>query len=223
MDSASHINTGLLTRLKEFAPDSASDIRALALFSAAIATGEENLVAQAAVSAQRHGVTARQLYEVVLQSYLFLGFPRMLIAAEGLNRTASVEHETTSLSAPAGDEVENWFERGTSLCKKIYGETYVRLKDRVESMAPEVFQWMILEGYGKVLSRPGLDSIARELCIVSCLIMENRPAQLFSHMRGALNVGASPKLLLAVIEDLGEVVGPGYHTALDILKQLEAA
>ena len=223
MDSAPLSNSGLLTRLTDFAPDSASEIRALAMFSAAVATGEENLVAQAAESAQLHGVKAQQLYEVVLQSYLFLGFPRMLIAAEGLNRVAAVALERASLDAPSGTEVENWFERGTSLCKRVYEETYTRLKDRVESMAPEVFQWMILEGYGKVLSRPGLDSITRELCIVSCLIMENRPAQLYSHMRGALNVGASTELLLAVIEDLGAAVGPGYNTALDIMKQLEAA
>jgi hypothetical protein len=50
---------------------------------------------------------------------------------------------------------------------------------------------MIVEGYGKVLGRPGLDAgDVRELCIVALLAVAGRAAQLYSHLRGALNAGA---------------------------------
>jgi alkylhydroperoxidase/carboxymuconolactone decarboxylase family protein YurZ len=52
-------------------------------------------------------------------------------------------------------------------------------------------RWMIVEGYGKVLSRPGLDLATRELCIVALLAPQDAAPQLYSHLRGALNAGAA--------------------------------
>lgn len=49
---------------------------------------------------------------------------------------------------------------------------------------------MVVEGYGKVLGRPGLDLPVRELCIVALLAVLGAPRQLHSHLRGALNAGA---------------------------------
>ena len=49
---------------------------------------------------------------------------------------------------------------------------------------------MVVEGYGKVLGRPGLTLLTRELCIVASLAVLGASKQLYSHMRGALNVGA---------------------------------
>ena len=49
---------------------------------------------------------------------------------------------------------------------------------------------MVQEGYGKVLGRSGLSLVARELCIVALLAVLDVPKQLYSHLRGALNVGA---------------------------------
>ena len=49
---------------------------------------------------------------------------------------------------------------------------------------------MVVEGYGKVLGRPGLDLITRELCIVALLASQDSGPQVYSHLRGALNAGA---------------------------------
>ena len=51
---------------------------------------------------------------------------------------------------------------------------------------------MITEGYGKVLSRPGLDLERRELCIVAACAATEQDRQLHSHLHGALNVGVAP-------------------------------
>ena len=50
---------------------------------------------------------------------------------------------------------------------------------------------MVAEGYGKVLGRSGLDLVDRELCIVAMLAVQDAPRQLYSHLRGALNAGAT--------------------------------
>ena len=51
---------------------------------------------------------------------------------------------------------------------------------------------MLVEGYGKVLGRPGLALVMRELCIVATLAVTGASKQLHSHLRGALNIGALP-------------------------------
>jgi len=192
----------------------------MAFYSAAITLADNALMTTAIRAGERLKVTGKQFYEIVLQSYLFLGFPRMLIAADCLNRAIPDIDLPRPPLAVSGDEARDWIDRGVDLCKEVYDKNYDLLKGRVENMAPEIFRWMVFEGYGKVLSRPGLEIIDREMAIVACLIMENRPSQLYSHMRGALNVGAEPGLLAAVVADIGESAGDGCHTAKDILSRL---
>ena len=59
---------------------------------------------------------------------------------------------------------------------------------------------MVQEGYGKVLGRSGLSLVERELCIVALLAVLDVPKQLYSHLRGALNVGAHVWQVLRALE-----------------------
>ncbi len=211
---------GFLDLLTAFQPKQDKVTRSLALFSAAIAVGRTEILSEAVALGIRYSLRHDQLYEVLLQSYLFLGYPRMLIAAEVLGSAFPDSQRNSMLRPYDNDESAAWFDNGTELCRRVYGDSYEPLKARVESVAPEVFRWMIVEGYGKVLSRPGLDVIDRELSIVSSLVIENRPMQLFSHMKGALNVGASGQLLQTVVDDIGSVAGEGYRNALAIMDRL---
>jgi 4-carboxymuconolactone decarboxylase len=119
-------------------------------------------------------------------------------------------------------EAQNWFDNGMALCRRVYGASFEPLRTHVETIAPEVFRWMIVEGYGKVLSRPGVSAADRELAVVASLIIENRPKQLDSHLRGALNVGAGRALLSTIIEDLKETAPDGYGTAVSLLNGLDS-
>jgi 4-carboxymuconolactone decarboxylase len=207
-------------RLADFYPQQNSRTRALALYSAAIAVSDEEILDRTIEVGQRCGLRRRQLYEIVLQSYLFLGFPRMLQAAEHLYRHFPSSKTDSMLQKINADESETWFTDGLNLCRRVYRESYLPLKQKVEALAPDVFRWMIIEGYGKVLSRPELGIIDRELAIVSCLMIENCENQLFSHIKGAVNVGASLELVHQVIHDLGEAAGDGYAASLSILDRL---
>ena len=214
------IQTTFEEMLGGFRPSRYVRERSLALYSAAITLAEENALTNAARFCLENGVASEQLYEVVLQSYLFLGFPRMLIAAERLH-LVSPRTDVAECEDPRRDvDPDDWLERGQELCRRVYDGNYEALKSRVQSMAPEIFLWMELEGYGKVLSRPGLDIVGRETAIVACLTVENRRKQLHSHLKGALNVGAAPELLLDVVADLRPIAPEGTVSATDILVQL---
>lgn len=190
------------------------------LYSAAITLADDKFLADILKLGQKLNLSRSFFYEIVLQSYLFLGFPRMLIAAENLNKIYPVEENSPVFEKISESEASDWFENGTNLCLRVYKDMYEPLKENVMSIAPEIFRWMVIEGYGKVLSRDGLDIKERELSIIAFLMMENRPKQLFSHIKGALNVGLDKELLKQIVNEIGEISGDGYDSACEILKQL---
>ncbi len=193
--------------------------RVLALYAASVAISDEPGMTAALKLARQQSIERPLCYEIVLQSYLFLGFPRMLAAIEHLEKIFPSEKRKSALEMVSEQESKHWYINGLSLCKRIYGSSFEPLKKRIEALSPDIFRWMIIEGYGKVLSRPGLGIVERELANVAFLLVEDREQQLHSHMRGALNVGATEELLSAVVHDIGDAGGSGYATALDILKK----
>jgi 4-carboxymuconolactone decarboxylase len=207
-------------RLIDFKPERFHLSRCLAWYSAVLAIAEEELMTLAINRGRQFGATRNQFYEVILQSYLFLGFPRMLLAAENLNQIMPGRTAGTKTTVSVEKDYSTWYENGERLCQRIYGDAFESLKAKVQPMAPDIFDWMIIEGYGKVLSRPGLDIGIRELSIVAFLIAENRPKQLWSHMKGAINVGVPMECLQAVVTDLGVAVGDGFRSATEIIERL---
>jgi 4-carboxymuconolactone decarboxylase len=65
---------------------------------------------------------------------------------------------------------------------------------------------MITEGYGKVLSRPGLDLMRRELCIVAACAAAGQERQLHSHLHGTLNVGVPANVVDEAVEAIADVI-----------------
>lgn len=170
------------------------EIEALVRLSAALAGGDTTRL-EAALDRAAAAVPERQVEEALLQSYLFLGYPAALNAlARWRTRVPG--------SAASLDDVGpgSWPERGGAVCRIVYGGQYEGLRENVRELHPEMEQWMVVEGYGKVLGRPGLDLERRELCIVAVLAVLDAPRQLYSHLRGALHAGASPARVQAALE-----------------------
>src|SRR5438552_2481313 len=59
---------------------------------------------------------------------------------------------------------------------------------------------VVVDAYGKILARPGLDSKRRELCTLAAIAMQNAPRQLHAHLRGALNTGSTREDVDAVLD-----------------------
>jgi alkylhydroperoxidase/carboxymuconolactone decarboxylase family protein YurZ len=71
--------------------------------------------------------------------------------------------------------------------------------DRMRRFHPELATWILEDGYGKVLSRPVLSTMERELLVVAVLATMDVQAQLKSHELGARRVGANPGQIGAML------------------------
>jgi 4-carboxymuconolactone decarboxylase len=168
----------------------------LVAVSAALAARDAEALEEALGRAAREG-DGSAVEEVLLQSYLFLGYPAALNAFGRWRRISGRE------PGPAAEDAHRWPERGEAVCEAVYGGQYQGLRANIRSLHPDMERWMVEEGYGKVLGRPGLELPVRELCIVALLAVLDAPRQLYSHLRGALNVGASPEAVDETLELAG--------------------
>ena len=167
--------------------------RLLVRVSAALAAGREDALRSALAEAAANA-DPMEVEEALLQSYLFVGYPAAL-AALAVWREAS-----PAPSAEASpDDWPGWARRGAALCRRVYSTRYRELRDNVRRLHPDMERWMVVEGYGKVLGRPGLAPLAREYCIVALLAVAGAGPQLYSHLRGALNLGAPADSLVEVL------------------------
>lgn len=149
--------------------------------------------------------SAQEVDEVLLQSYLFAGFPRALNAMR-------VWREVSGEPAPAEDIAsapplpDVYRLQGEEACRTVYGNKYDALRQTVGQLHPALDAWMVMDGYGKVLSRPGMTLVQRELCIVAACAASEQIPQLKSHLRGALHCGATRDDLALTLSALTDIV-----------------
>ncbi len=170
----------------------------LPLICAAAVLRLDDILEELILLAKRKRIPNTKLYEALLQNYLFAGYPSAIISLQILSKHIHFNAKTSA------DDMNlyHFRTRGEENCKAIYGKKYEKLITNVKSFSPELSEWLVLEGYGKVLGREGLSLKERELCIVSVLTALKFEDQLYSHINGAFRVGANEKDLDAVIENL---------------------
>jgi 4-carboxymuconolactone decarboxylase len=153
-------------------------------FAVAGARGDEVAAARAARAARRAGIVRRASEETALMLVLYAGYPAALETLRVLNRVwpghARRTHEGSPLS---------WRRRGMALSRRIYGPVHARLVAAVRTLHPDLAAWMVEEGYGRVLARPGLAVGVREQITVAVLSALGRERQLVSHLLGAARAG----------------------------------
>jgi 4-carboxymuconolactone decarboxylase len=144
-------------------------------------------------------VDPRAVDETVLQSCLFLGFPAALEAAAAW-RELRVEPPVEEDPLAVPERAAELKARGERLCRAVYGSAYDQLRANVADASPALDRLMVEVGYGAVLGRPGLDQVRRELCLVAVLAVQDRERQLYSHLRGALRMGAAERWVSEALE-----------------------
>ena len=154
--------------------------------------------------------------ELLLQSYLFAGFPRGLTAAREWRQISGTAAPITDEGADYGN-ADRWRERGEVTCTIVYGDRYDALRENVRAIHPALEAWMIVEGYGKVLSRPGLDLSRRELCVIASCAAAGQDRQLHAHLHGALNAGADAAVIEAAIDAIADILGEAGARSVRLL------
>lgn len=175
---------------------------ALVSLSAALATRDASVVDAALRDAAAHA-EAGAVEEALLQAHLFVGFPDVL---EALTRWRALSGAPAPPAAAA--DAEGWLERGERVCATVYGANYGRLRENVRALHPDLDHWMVYGGYGRVIGRPGLSLRLRELCTAALLAVWDAPRQLHSHLRGALNAGATLAEVDAAVEIACDHIDP---------------
>lgn len=205
----------------ERAPDGEGTIH-LVRIAAAIAVAPNETVRRVMRDAL-DAVDPVHVDEVLLQSYLFAGFPRTLNAMVAWR-------DVSGIAAPERDEAaeishaDEWVQSGEATCRTVYGPTYDALRRHVARLHPAIDQWMVVDGYGKVLSRPQLALDVRERCIVAVCAAAAQLPQLGSHLRGARRAGVSFAELEETLDAITDIApGDAIAASRAELERLAAA
>lgn len=180
--------------LNDIADDSNGRLILPLACSAAVLRKEKILRRILAIAVEKK-VKGGEVYEALLQTYLFAGFPNALISLQVAADYFPPEHNYK-------EDVNSFHEKGVVNCKKIYGNKFDKLIRNVNSFSPELSSWLITEGYGKVFSRDGISLKERELCNVSVLASLRYESQLYSHINGAYRLKNSIDDLTLLINSL---------------------
>ena len=189
---------------------------ALVELAAAIATGLDDVVRAGIAAALEAGTPAVWVEELILQSVLMVGWPRTLSAAAAWREISGLPAPDRDAGASPAFQGE-WESQGEATCRTVYGSNYARLRDNVRALHPALDQWMVTEGYGRTLSRPGLDLRRRELCTVAQCAVQAALPQLHSHLRGARHAGATSADLRAALGAAEQYNAAGFRDAANQL------
>lgn len=148
---------------------------------------------------KKKGYPIAALREAALQLFLLAGFQSSLEAAfmiQDVYGSGLPAHTEELIDLPP----MTTFERGWELQAQVYRENVDKLRVNLEGISPELSRWTVWIGYGLVMSRPGLPAHWRELLEIAVLAVLGFPRQLFSHFKGALNLGATADKITLVLE-----------------------
>jgi 4-carboxymuconolactone decarboxylase len=160
---------------------------ALLGFVAAASTRRMTAARRELRAARSAGVSARRAEEATLMLVLYAGYPAALNGLEAL-RTLWPARSARPTRAARASALRA---RGQALCRRVYGAVFPMLMARVVALHPDLAVWMVEEGYGRVLARPGLSALERELLTVASLAALGWEPQLVSHLLGAERLGAT--------------------------------
>jgi len=205
-----------------------SKIDTLIFVASAASVNRQDELVSGIARAFKNGAEAQEVYEAMLQTYLFAGFPAAL---EGLSTFEKfLKENSINFTSESHEEYNvNVFKiRGEALCREIYTSAYEKMRTRVGKLSPELDEWMIVEGYGKTLSRGILKTVERELIIVGILAVLGWKNQLFSHIRGAINAGANEDDCRRVLKNVStlstqhnsELAESVFHSVLESFQKV---
>ena len=196
--------TGAAARLPPVTTTLALDERTIALVrvAAGIARGDAERLRLFLRGARVAAVPPQWIDELLLQSFLNVGYPLALVAC-------SVWRELAGPVADGGEPLahadwETWSRRGADACGQVYGDRYDRLLGNLRALHPAIEPLVLVDAYGKILGRPGLSLKLRELCTLAAVATLDAPRQIRAHLQGARNVGWTREeidLALVIVEE----------------------
>ena len=188
---------------------------ALVRVAAALAEGELGVLRDRLAAARSAGVPDLWVEELLLQSLLVVGYPLTLVAFAAWRELAGplpvAGNGEGGGEELAHEEWTSWAKRGAVVCAEVYGRAYHKLLLNLRALHPALEDLVLVDAYGKLIGRPGLDLKRRELCTVAAIAVLGTARQLHSHLRGALNSGATRTEVEAVLELIDADLDPAHR------------
>ncbi len=192
------------------------DLKFLIRIVALVSLGKRKKLKNEISKAISSNVKLKRIEEAILQCYLFAGFPAVI---EGFKVLREIRNDNRRKSKKY--DVNKFRADGIKTCRKVYGKNFNKLVQNIKSLHPELFDWMIIEGYGKVLSRDVISLKEREILNVSILTSLGWKNQLHSHIKGAINTGAKREEVESAINSISDICGKHKaNIALKILSKI---
>jgi 4-carboxymuconolactone decarboxylase len=99
------------------------------------------------------------------------------------------------------------FEQGLDMLGKVDGDVGHKVIKSLEDIAPDFGRYLV-ECFGDLYSRPGLDLKSREIAVVAALtVLGTAAPQLRVHLHAALNVGWTREEIVEVIMQMSAYAG----------------
>lgn len=172
-------------------------LSALALLTASAVLRKEKSLREILSLLREKKFNKDKIYEALLQTYLFAGYPSALISLSVFSEYFNNNHRL------AEDwNVKDFKIRGELNCRKIYGGKYEKLINNIGLFSPDMSDWLVTEGYGKVMGRKGLSLREREVCNIAVLTALKYESQLYSHINGGHRIGLTWNEIEKVIESV---------------------
>lgn len=112
--------------------------------------------------------------------------------------------------------------RGREIQQKLLGLDSIRAaRSAAEELAPDFVEMLDEANWGSVWGREGLELKQRSLCVITCLLVQERYPYAATHIRGARRIGITRDELVEVILQLTFYAGiPVAHNGLAIVREV---
>jgi 4-carboxymuconolactone decarboxylase len=166
------------------------------------------------------GITPREVVETIYVTTVFAGFPAGLNALTAAGKVFEERGvKPTPLPAPTEPDRRK---RGLATMEATSKGSGKKVLDSLNTIAPDMANFILEFSYGDVLSRQGLSPRRKEIAIIAGAIARGtmRP-QLMVHVKAGLNVGLTRQEIVEIAMQMA--VYAGFPASLNGLDAVRAA
>ena len=156
------------------------------------------------------GWTFKELREIMILCSLPAGWPSSLEAVKYLYSWCGAHNipKEPPLEMRKIYHTADWYQIGYDKGIQLFGEkSWRKYLKELSLLDADLSKFVVINFYGKLLTRPTLDDRTRELCYVAAFGALKDKRNLNLHIRGSLNSGATPAEIKEILFHIGCYAG----------------
>jgi 4-carboxymuconolactone decarboxylase len=166
------------------------------------------------------GCSIEELVEIMIQMSVYCGFPA---AINGITVLKEVIYERNIEFNPISQSpAENRFKVGAEWLEKLEEGHIEELKEKLDSIAPDMVNYIIGYAYGSVYNRKNLEASFRQIATISALTVKGTAApQLAFHIKAGLSAGLTKNEIIETMILMSVYAGfPAAINGINVAKSV---